>query len=116
MAASGFTTAPRIERPAWPRPASANCSLRSIRGDGERGRLDRSRLRPADGLTAPALAHQTVRESAARAVRRDAEHSDREGRAPLSDCIFPAKPGSSLFGVFQFFGFRLVSQPNHELG
>ncbi len=30
-------------------------------------------------------------ESAVPSVRRDAEQSDRDGRAPLSDCIVPAK-------------------------
>jgi hypothetical protein len=32
MAASGFTTAPPIKQPAWPRRALTNCWLRSISG------------------------------------------------------------------------------------
>src|SRR2546425_6885280 len=51
--------------------------------DGERGRLDHSRRRPADELVAFALGTNRRIEPAAPTVRRDAEQSDRDDRAPL---------------------------------
>jgi hypothetical protein len=51
--------------------------------DGERGRLDRSRRRPADG-TAPLAYHpKWSMDAIAPTVRRDAEQGDRDGRAPV---------------------------------
>src|SRR5439155_19041324 len=44
----------------WCPPLTLSLSRNDTVDDGERGRPDRSRRRPADELAAPARAHQTV--------------------------------------------------------
>ena len=74
------------QRPSAKPQSVACCSLSLSRNDavedGERGRLDRSRRRPADELAALALAHQMFGETPNRATGTVA--------LPFSDCIVPA--------------------------
>src|SRR5438034_8662467 len=90
-----------MNRPT-PKPSQERTRHSSACGqtDGERNRLDCSRRRPADGPDALALPHQMANRMSARSVRRDAEQSDRDGRAPLSQrkctgCVNAPLPAES---------------------
>ncbi len=62
-------------------------------------------------------AYRPVHDSSRRSHRRDADGSDRDGRAPLSNCLVPASPGRSdkrRLSTPAFFRRQAAPKPGHS--
>jgi hypothetical protein len=66
---------------------------------GERDRPGRSSRRPADWLSAPRNSPNGASSRGNNGLRRDAENSGRDARAPQSNCIVPVRENTGTTGL-----------------